>query len=388
MKYFDRILHIRVVTAEPEHLLSKLTAGNIELFDVCFQNLLTIDFYIKQRQLPLVEKILKQSGNTCKILKKEGISWRVASVTRRVVFLVGILLFLMSSLWMPGRVFFVETCGNEAISSNQILSAAEMHGIRFGMKAADIRSEEMKNQLLSSLPQLQWIGVDIQGTRVIIQVKERSLQENIALQQYAVSSIVAAKDGVITQMTVESGTPLFQVGQSVKQNDVIVSGYTDCGLKLLAENAKAEVFAHTLHEREFVMPIFRRERGRTVSKKSCYKLRIGKKVINLCNHSGISDATCVKMYSENYWTLPGNFQLPVSVIKVEHEFFDTINVNAEVQTDRLEKYARSYIRQQMIAGEIFSEDIHLQQHEDVYILKGTYSCNEMIGQVKYEEILE
>jgi len=42
----------------------------------------------------------------------------------------------------------------------------------------------------------------------------------------------------------------------------------------------------------------------------------------------------------------------------------------------------------MIAGEILSEDIHLQRNEDVYTLMGTYSCNEMIGQVKYEEILE
>ena len=162
----------------------------------------------------------------------------------------------------------------------------------------------------------------------------------------------------------------------------------ECVLKISAQDAEGEVFAHTLRKETVITLVPTEIRERYVSEHTCYLLRIGKKVINLCNHSGISDATCVKMYSENYWTLPGNFQLPVSVIKIEHDFCDMINVNAEIQTDRLEKYARSYIRQQMIAGEIFSEDIHLKQHEDVYTLKGTYSCNEMIGQVKYEEILE
>lgn len=388
MKYFDRFLHIRVITAEPELLLSKLTTANIVLWEVCFHDMLTIDFLIKRRQLPLVEKILKQSGNTCRILKKEGIGWWLGSIKKRVVFLAGMVLFMICALHIPGRVFFIETRGNETIPSNQILSTAETCGIRFGAKASDIRSEEMKNELLSSIPQLQWIGVDIQGTRAIIRVKERSVQENIVPQYPPISSIVAAKDGVITRMTVESGTPLFTVGQSVKKNDVIVSGYTDCGIKVLAENAKAEVFAHTLHEKEFNMPVHSHKRGETASKKRCYKLRIGKKVINLCNHSGISDATCVKMYSENYWTLPGNFRLPVSLISVDHMYCDTIEHEGDVPTDRMEEYARFYVRQQMIAGEILSEDIHLQRNEDVYTLMGMYSCNEMIGQVKYEEILE
>ena len=38
---------------------------------------------------------------------------------------------------------------------------------------------------------------------------------------------------------------------------------------------------------------------------------IGKKVINLCNHSGIIDESCVRMYLEDYWSFPGGFQLPV-----------------------------------------------------------------------------
>lgn len=387
MKHFGRFVHIRIVTAEPENLLSKLTASNIDIWDIHVRNLLTIDAMVKKRQVPLVEKIVKQSGSTCQILMQDGLYWSAERIRIRPVLLIGILVFALCAILIPGRVFFVETSGNEVIADKLILTEAERHGIRFGAKASDVRSEDMKNKLLSSIPQLQWLGVDIQGTKAIIQVKERSVQEEMEEKEHTVSSIVAAKDGVITQMTVESGTPLFSVGQSVKENEVLVSGYTDCGIKLIAGNAKAEVFAHTLHEKVFVIPALLERIGESVGKLRCYKLHIGKKVINLCNHSGISDTTCVKMYSENYWTLPGDFRLPVSIIQVDYVSYHGINQNEDVAGHWLSEYARSYIRQQMVAGEILSEDTHLEKKDRIHVLTGIYSCNEMIGQVKYEEIV-
>lgn len=388
MKHLGRFLRIRVVTAEPEVLLSNLTRKDIDLWDVCFRDLLTIELNIRRRQLVLAETMFNQSGCSYRILKKDGLGWRIDTLRKRVVFLIGLILFLIIVRCLQERVYFIETIGNESIPRNQIISAAENYGICFGAKASEIRSEELKNHLLSSIPQLQWVGVDIQGTRTVIQVKERSTQETTPQKIGSVSSIIAAKDGVITQMTVVSGTPLFQVGESVKKNDILVSGYTDCGLKIVAEQAKAEIYAHTLQEYEFIMPIYKRIRGEITSDKICYKLRLGKKVINLCNHSGISDATCVKMYLEKYWTLPGGFRLPVSVIRIEHICYDTINQTAELPAENLQKYARSYIYRQMIAGEILREDIRLYQDEDVLMLKGVYSCKEMIGQVKHEETLK
>lgn len=388
MRHLGRFLHLRVVTAEPEQLLSNLVKRNIELSDVCLCDFLTIEFYIKRKQLSSAKKVFRRFETSYRIINKEGIGWRIDSLKKRMVLLGGLLLFLFSTCYIQERVLFVETTGNESIPSNQILSTAEAYGICFGAKASEIRSEELKNHLLSGMPQLQWIGVDIQGSRAMIQVKERSVQESTDQKLGSVSSIIAAKDGVITQMTVESGMPLVQVGQSVRKNDILISGYTDCGVKIVAEEAKAEIFAHTKHEYEFVSPVFSSAREKIVSRKSCYKLRIGKKVINLCNHSGISDATCVKMYSENYWTLPGGFRLPVSFIRTEHVRYSVIHQVTEPKAEFLQKTARSYIHQQMIAGEILSEEVQLYSNKDVLTLKGEYSCREMIGQVMHEEILK
>ena len=390
MGAFDRYMRVRIVTAEPENLLSKLSAENIELWEILFCDLLTVECKIGKRQLPKFVDILRKTGSTYTVIKHEGLLWQTRSIIKRPVFLIGILFFFICAIIVPNRVYFVEVLGNDNIPENLILSKAEECGIRFGAKTSKIRSEEVKNQLLGSVPELQWIGITTSGSVATIQVKERSAQEEPMEQKNNVSSIVASRDGIITQMTVKRGNQLFTVGQSVKDGDVLVSGYTDCGIKIIAESADAEVFAHTLRENRFISPACTAKRGVVQEEMTCYQIRLGKKVINLCNHSGISDATCVKMYSENYWTLPGGFQLPVSVVKVNHFIFEQINETEldEASCQWMTQFAHSYLQQQMIAGTILNEDLQWEISNDACVLTGGYACNEMIGQVKYEEILE
>ena len=374
---FNKYLQIRIVASEPEKTLSKLLSANIELWDIYFQDQLTVILTINNQDMTVVTNVIQNSGASCKIFQHVGVLWMLESIMKRWVLICGILLFFISVLWIPNRLF----------SENLILSALESRGIFFGTKASEIRNEEIKNYLLSTIPQLQWVGLEIDGCCAVVNVRERNKQEEILSGKLQGANIVAAKDAVITKVTVERGSQLCQVGDSVQEGNVIVSGYTDCGIKVIAEKAEAEIFGHTIEEKTFVLPIFTGRSSSSVNKLHCYKLRIGKKVINLCNHSGISDATCVKMYLEKYWTLPGGFRLPVSIIQIRYFQPEVISVNQENAYTWLEEFARSYMRQQMIAGEILSEATYFETYEDRYVLTGVYSCNELIGQVKYEEII-
>ena len=387
---FVRYLYVRIVTAEPEALLTSLSSENIELWDIHFLDLLTVECKIAKHQLSKFIDILRKNGSSYTIKKHEGLLWEVKSLTKRPAIVIGLLIFFVAALVAPTRIFFVNVTGNNNIAQNLILSEAEKCGIRFGARSSAIRSEEVKNQLLGSIPELQWVGITTSGSVATIHVKERSLQEEHMDRDHEVSSVVASRDGVITQMIVKKGNQLFSVGQSVKSGDVLVSGYTDCGIKTVAEDAVAEVFAHTLREIRCVTPAKTEKRDALERVVTCYYLRIGKKVIKLCNHSGISDATCVKMYSENYWTLPGGFRVPVSIIKEKFLFFEEVDEQKldEDSFQWLIPFARSYLQEEMISGTIIDENLQWQSSDDACILSGSYSCNEMIGQIKYEEILE
>lgn len=385
----ERYLRLRIITAEPENLLSLLTDSNVEILNVVFVDSLTVEIEIRKQNVSIVEKIVTRSGGSCHITNQRGLLWNLQKIWKRPVLSAGLLVFFVLAVFVNNRIFFVKVQGNEFVSKKFLLAEAENCGITFGAKASKVRSEEVKNKLLQQFPQLQWLGVTTSGTVATIQVQERSVQDNAAVPTSAVSHIIASRDGLISKMTVYNGNPIFHVGQSVQTGDVLISGYTDCGIIQKAERAEGEVFAYTTRSVRFFAPYPTVQRDTSAGTHTCYRIRIGKKVINLCNHSGISDTTCVKMYEEDYWTLPGNFQLPVSVIKVStHSFHQK---DAELDTGLLEtwlpRFSSDYVRTHMVAGRILHEQLQWDIDDRLCILEGDFACHEMIGQVKDEEII-
>lgn len=388
MSILSRSVCIRFVAADPERILSKLSEENIEVSDILRLDDLTFEVTIRNTQLMDAQKILQKEGIDVQVLKKKGVLWSFLAVFRRPILAVGLLLLIVTAMLLSQRILFVEVVGNESIPTEMILQSGQNCGIEFGAKASDVRSEEVKNYLLSQHPQLQWVGITTSGCIASIHVKERSIPQEDANLEQGVSSIVAALDGIITEQTVSRGTPLFQPGQSVKAGDVLISGYTDTGLKVIGQQAEGEIFAHTLRQMHVITPAVTALRGNHTQTHTCYRLRIGKKVINLCNHSGIPDTTCVKMYSEDYWTLPGGYQLPVSVIKVECFIYEVSDASAARSYDWLPDCAKGYLFSQMTAGQVLDETLIWNVSDAGCELWGKYACHEMIGRVKHEEILK
>ena len=268
------------------------------------------------------------------------------------------------------------------ISARLIAEQAQLYGVRFGADRRDVRSERVKNGLLGAIPQLQWVGVTTQGCVAKIQVRERSQPEPIQ-QDYAVTSIVAIRDGVVQSCTVNRGTALCKVGQAVTKGQVLISGYTDCGLSIRANRAEGEIMAKTNRQISAVTADFQLTKGQIIREEKKFSLLIGKKRINFYKDSGILDTTCVKMYSENYMTLPGSFYLPVILLTEEWIYYDLTESETENAETVLLDFADRYLASQMIAGQI----LHRSEAVDGNVLEGEYACLEMIGQVRYEESL-
>ena len=247
-----------------------------------------------------------------------------------------------------------------------------------------IRSESVKNDLLENLPQLQWVGINTYGCRAIIKVRERS---QIAIQQetHQISSIVAARDGVVRNILVERGTAQCQVGQVVRKGQLLVSGYTDCGIYLQGTRAKAEIFADTVRKVSINLPCEYTVRSDCTDVRKKYSVIIGKNRINLYKGSGISGVTCAKIYEEKYITLPGGFVLPLG-IGVE-KIYDYQAESQIISYDQqvLSEIASSYMKREIQSGRIISSDVLFECNERNCSLTEIFYCYEMIGMTYIEE---
>lgn len=327
-------------------------------------------------------------GYEIKFISRGGLYWTGKALLRRPVLMVGMLLFFFLSLYLPSRVLFFQVEGNTLIPTNRILQECQNAGIGFGSSRREVRSEKVKNALLESIHELKWVGVNTSGCVATITVQER--MEEPEPEGNQVSSIVAARDGIITSCTAAKGNLVCKVGQAVTAGEVLISGYTDCGLSIRATRSQGEIYAQTNREITVVTPNDFVSFGEIQEETKKYALIIGKKRINFYNCSGISGDSCDKMYSEYVLTLPGGFQLPVVlvietwIVRQRNTEMDT----AEYGAAMLAQAARDYLRSVMVAGTVLQETSQLKQAEDSFTLQSKFICHEMIGQVRDEEIIK
>ena len=375
--------------ADIPNLLQRVVKTGITLFRVQQKDLLTVYVWVRRRDLVGLKKIAANQGASATVIKRIGFYWFFRSLIRRPVMLLGITLILLLSWFVPTRILFISVEGNTATPANLILEKASQCGIFFGADRREVRSEKVKNSLLEALPELQWAGVNTYGCTAVITVTERTQKDESSVSR-GVSSIVAERDGIIHSCTVTNGNPLCIEGQAVRAGETLVSGYTDCGIKIQATRAKAEIYAQTMRQLTVKTPLDFSQKGEIYQVSQKYSLILGKKRINLYKDSGISPTGCDKMYLQYYCVLPGGFQLPIAV-SVERWYYrntDTVTVGSEVSHDRAENFALDYLAGQMLSGRILGKLESIEISDAVCTLTGRYICLEMIGRERSEEIIK
>lgn len=386
---FAGMVEAELTSAEPEAALVAANERNIVIFSVQRISDLTVRFRILRRDYRSLADLCKKRGEHLRLVKRRGLYWFGKRLLKRPMLLVGMAILLGSALLLPTRVLFVRVEGNVSVPGNQILAAAEECGIRFFASRREVRSEKMKNALLSAVPQLQWAGVNTAGCVATISVRERTEPEE-EKRETMLGSIVADRDGYILSCTATRGNLLCRPTQTVSRGQVLISGYTDCGICIRATGAEGEVFAQTNRCLTVISPLTYQYRAEPLSTSRKYSLIIGKKRINLWKGSGIWDASCGRMYEEYYITLPGGFQLPVALAVEEYACYETVSAEMapEDAEEMLKDFAADYLRAQMVAGSILSRDEAVLPDAGVYRLEGEYVCSEMIGRLQQEQIGE
>lgn len=381
----DGAIEVSLTAAEPENALTALSLAGIELSDIRHERNLTCSFTIRRRDYGRLKELCKRQGYALTIVKKKGIYYTLRSMAGRKLLMAGIGIVLCSAFFLPTRILFIQVEGNDRIPKNQIISAAEECGIRFGASRRHVRSEKVKNALLDAIPQLQWAGVNTSGCTAVVSVREREMNQGTK-QSEGISSIVADRDGYILSCVVTQGSAQIQPGQAVRRGQTLISGYTECGISVQATQAKGEVIAQTNRELTVFAPVSCLKRSDETGVVKRMSLLLGKKRIFFWKGSGISDAGCGRMYKQYDFTLPGGFRLPIALCVDTYRHYALADGDADISS--LEAFTQRYLKSHMVSGQIRSGTQVIVRRGDILTLRGGYICTEEIGRVKPEQIGE
>ncbi len=387
LDYFRGMVEGELVSAEPGQALTDCTMHGISLRNPILAAPLTLRFTMTKAHWKKLQTLSEQRGETCTMVREWGLKVSAQRWKSRMPFWVALILISMVALYLPKRVLFLRVEGNRQVSDREVLEAADACGLHFWTKSAQIRSEELKNSLLSLIPELQWAGVNFSGSVATISVTERLDAEPIKDRQQ-LTNVISARDGIVVEMSILGGQAQCRLGQAVRQGELLVSGCVDHEHRIQYTQADAEIYALTQHGIETVIPEKTAEKHYTGKTEKSYSILLGRKRINLSRNSGISTGSCDKMIERITWPLPGDYTLPCNLLVETKTYYTLEPAPAPESQETLEDAAVRFVKQGMLAGEILSTNTRSFQVNGAYTLKMTSSCREMIARQQPVKLFE
>ena len=199
------MLTLEFTSAAPEKTIEEIMLLRIPLFNILRKDELTCQIRICRTDYRKLSGILLRRGDNWRILRKQGIFWTAEALLHRPILLFLFLLLFCSSVFLPSRIFFITVDGNTAIPDKLILSAAEKCGVRFGALRKEVRSEKVKNALLSEVPQLHQGKEKL--VRNMIKISNAARKVGIDQRRHIFGSILEAFGGEI-KMIITGGAPV------------------------------------------------------------------------------------------------------------------------------------------------------------------------------------
>jgi len=361
-------------------VLNGLAREKIAFWDVAWLDSFNVKVSVFCADVNRVSEIAEANMCATDAIAICGFKKYSGSVLRRPVLIFGMLLALIVVLYAQNFLLFYSVSGNVEIPSEHILQKLEEIGIGFGTYGPDVKPKWIKDHLLNELPQLQWITVTQNGSLAQVVVRERPETPTISNKK-GYANIIAGYDGIITSQSVLSGQAVKKVGDPVVEGEMLVSGVIDHEIKYSVVYAKAEIFARTWRNEKVVTPEKCLVKHYIDEEAVCVWIELGKKRIKIFGNSGISYTGCDKMIDKINITLPGGYQLPLSVCVEHFVSYEEKGMTVDLQQAQLVlgTSAVNNIMQQMRAGEILSESSVMTCADGRYQLDVQFECHEMIA---------
>lgn len=384
MKKLERTMRgycrVEVCGAFPETVLNACAMQALELWDMKCEDDHTLRFCVYERDIPALEDIARRCMCDMSVLGTAGGSTRRRFLKNHVWLLVSLLAALgilaASSLF----IWDIDVYGCDELSEGEVLRALSDCGVDCGAYWPALSVDMIRADMLTRLPELAWMTVNVSGSRAIVLVEERVEKPEIYIES-AGADIVAARTGIIRRLSVLNGTPLVGTGQSVTAGETVISGTME-SLSRDARYVRAQggVTADTWYEFSAVCPAQMQEKTPRAGARRRFALKFGKSRYNFYFSSGNTVDGCDKIIHNYNAGIRGLFALPVTLVVEElrpYRLSGTVPADTAAMGARLEARLTDGLR-----GVVLSSSVTEGDNGGLAVVTLRAACRENIAQVK------
>lgn len=219
-RFWQGSVRVRVSGVQAERFLNLCLARQISLWDIRKRQqdiLVTLPL----RDMKNIRPLARQSRTRVRRVGQNGLYFWWRRLRQRPALSGGVLLAAVLLYYLSLHVWFIEIKGVRSLTAEQVVQAAAACGLQRGVWRDRLPLREIERKMTLLLPTAVWVGVQEQGTRLVIEVVENQLPRPLPLRA---AHIVAAKAAWVKEVIVVQGQPLVKRGDMVEKGDLLIRG--------------------------------------------------------------------------------------------------------------------------------------------------------------------
>ncbi|MCW2278139.1 sporulation protein YqfD [Heliophilum fasciatum] len=214
-------LRIRVEGENLEKFINLASSRGVPLFDVSRKGGDRLSGQVRLDGYRSLRHVARRTNSRMRIERRSGFPFLLVPFKRRRSLWVGMLLFVAVLYALASLVWSVEITGAVRLDKQAMQEQVRSMGLRVGAWKPLIDTRQAEQALLAANPELEWVGIKLEGTSLIVELQEKILP---SVPVPGATHMVAAKDGVVQRVLVLVGQGVVEEGATVVRGQQLIAG--------------------------------------------------------------------------------------------------------------------------------------------------------------------
>ena len=365
-----------------EKFINICARRRIHLWDVRIQRERRVTARVSISGFRLIRPVARKTGCRVRLLKKRGLPFVFSKYRRRKAFFAGAVLFVVLINVLASFVWSIEITGNEKLDTVFLENVLAANGIKTGALKYRIDTRRAVDRMMLEIDRLSWISINIKGTKVKVQVREREDIPEI-VPRHIPCDIIARKDGIIRQVIAKEGIEAVAEGDTVKKGQVLISGRVPVKgeEQYRLVHAMGTVRARTWYEDEAPVIFTRTETLRTGRVIRDHSLVLFSKELDLIRRK-VGFSEYITDEARKKLTIGNDLVFPFEWVTVN--YYEVATMEAHIsEEDARETAAREAYEKALgrvpEEAEIVKENVYFTEQDGKLTARAVLECIENIG---------
>lgn len=220
MSFMRGYVVIRLKSANCEKILNLLRKKGIQMWDV-EKNESSVKLKISYEDYKKYEEIIKETK--METVNKRGFAFKLGKLKVRKGFVAGLIVLLVCFYILSSLIWNVEVVGTNNDTARNIVKVLEQNNITLPMSLSGLDTKKIETILYKNFDKFKFVEVYIEGSNLIIFVKEKKI-EKAEIKSDEPTSIISGKNAIISKVIAKSGQPVVREGDVVYEGQTLIMG--------------------------------------------------------------------------------------------------------------------------------------------------------------------